>query len=123
MLSYVWFIQHLHVCNTLHLLLVNMRYKALDRFLHADFTSLGGAYHSCYSALCCMAQVISMDPLTRRSRFILCVAVGLGLGVTIVPNWATNNLWNVYPTTSSGLAGFRCFYPHFIAALGPSLGS
>ena len=55
----------------------------------------------------CLAQVISMDPLTRRSRFILCVAVGLGLGVTIVPNWATNNLWNVYPTTSSGLAGFR----------------
>ena len=55
----------------------------------------------------CLAQVISMDPLTRRSRFILCVAVALGLGVTIVPNWATNNLWNVYPTTSSGLAGFR----------------
>ncbi|KAL3137001.1 hypothetical protein ABBQ32_006593 [Trebouxia sp. C0010 RCD-2024] len=52
-------------------------------------------------------KVISMDPLTRRSRFILCVAIGLGLGVTIVPNWATNNLWNVYPTTSSGLAGFR----------------
>lgn len=52
-------------------------------------------------------QVISMDPLTRRSRFILCVAVGLGLGVTIVPNWATNNLWDVYPTTGSGLAGFR----------------
>ena len=48
-----------------------------------------------------------MDPLTRRSRFILCVAVGLGLGVTIVPDWATNNLWDVYPTTSSGLAGFR----------------
>ncbi len=48
-----------------------------------------------------------MDPLTRRSRFILCVAVGLGLGVTIVPNWATNNLWDVYPTTGTGLAGFR----------------
>lgn len=48
-----------------------------------------------------------MDPLTRRSRFILCVAVGLGLGVTIVPDWATNNLWNVYPTTSSGMTGFR----------------
>lgn len=48
-----------------------------------------------------------MDPLTRRSRFILCVAVGLGLGVTIVPNWATNNLWDVYDTTPSGLAGFR----------------
>ncbi len=55
----------------------------------------------------CCIQVISMDPLTRRSRFILCVAVGLGLGVTIVPNWATNNLWDVYPTTGSGLAGFR----------------
>ncbi len=55
----------------------------------------------------CCIQVISMDPLTRRSRFILCVAVGLGLGVTIVPNWATNNLWDVYPTTGTGLAGFR----------------
>lgn len=56
-----------------------------------------------------------MDPLTRRSRFILCVAVGLGLGVTIVPNWATNNLWDVYPTTGTGLAGFRfATQPHML---------
>ncbi len=63
-----------------------------------------------------------MDPLTRRSRFILCVAVGLGLGVTIVPNWATNNLWDVYPTTGSGLAGFRSlllFYLPIVNAVTP----
>lgn len=46
-----------------------------------------------------------MDPMTRRSRFILCVALGLGLGVELVPNWATNNLWT--PPHDSGLLGFR----------------
>lgn len=35
--------------------------------------------HCCY----CM-QVITMEPITRRSRFILCVALGLGLGVELV---------------------------------------
>ncbi|KAL0033065.1 hypothetical protein WJX79_000796 [Trebouxia sp. C0005] len=79
----------------------------------AFFTSipqcvLGGMTTFLFAGVCVSGiKVISMDPLTRRSRFILCVAVGLGLGVTIVPNWATNNLWDVYPTTASGLAGFR----------------
>ncbi|DBB13713.1 TPA: hypothetical protein ACH3X3_000728 [Trebouxia sp. C0006] len=79
----------------------------------AFFTSipqcvLGGMTTFLFAGVCVSGiKVISMDPLTRRSRFILCVAVGLGLGVTIVPNWATNNLWDVYPTTGTGLAGFR----------------
>lgn len=30
-------------------------------------------------------QVISIDGFTRRTRFILAVSIGLGLGVTLVP--------------------------------------
>ncbi|CAM9697695.1 unnamed protein product [Ectocarpus fasciculatus] len=30
---------------------------------------------------------------SRRSRFIVACSMGLGLGVTIAPGWATNNLW------------------------------
>lgn len=30
---------------------------------------------------------------SRRSRFIVACSLGLGLGVTIAPAWATNNLW------------------------------
>lgn len=42
----------------------------------------------------------------RRERFILAIALGAGLGVTIVPQWTTANLW---PTDgmSETLRGFR----------------
>ena len=33
--------------------------------------------------------------------------VGVGLGVTIVPKWATNNLWPETEDMSSTLKGFR----------------
>lgn len=35
-------------------------------------------------------KVITLGSLSRRVRFITAVAIGLGLGVTIVPGWATN---------------------------------
>ena len=40
-------------------------------------------------------------------RFILSMAIALGLGTTLVPGWATNHLWPVVPSMSSGLRGFR----------------
>ena len=51
-------------------------------------------------------KIMVGEHLTRRNRFIMAVCLGLGLGVTLVPAWATNALW---PCTncSSGLKGLR----------------
>ena len=43
----------------------------------------------------------------RRERFILAIALGAGLGVTLVPEWTQNNLWPESDDMSSGLRGFR----------------
>ena len=74
--------------------------------------------------VCLHLQVMVMDPLTRRSRFIIASMFMFGLGpwvccpiamysmthpiikttgVTIVPQWATPNLWPVQPGESSAL--------------------
>lgn len=45
--------------------------------------------------------------INRRERFILAVALGAGLGVTIVPGWTQNNLWPVKDSMSDTLKGFR----------------
>lgn len=37
--------------------------------------------------------IISGDGLNRRNRFITACALTFGLGVTLVPKWAENNLW------------------------------
>lgn len=44
--------------------------------------------------------------LTRRNRFIAACVLAIGVGVSIVPGWATNNLW---PSEglSSGVEGLR----------------
>eukprot|EP00891_Asterochloris_glomerata_P005932 jgi/Astpho2/5932/Aster-02419 len=52
-------------------------------------------------------KIITHDPLSRRNRFILCVSLGLGLGITLVPSWAQNNLWILGPNASGGITGFR----------------
>eukprot|EP01024_Parvocaulis_polyphysoides_P029169 TRINITY_DN2631_c0_g1_i1.p2 TRINITY_DN2631_c0_g1~~TRINITY_DN2631_c0_g1_i1.p2 ORF type:complete len:132 (+),score=22.67 TRINITY_DN2631_c0_g1_i1:133-528(+) len=52
-------------------------------------------------------KVLSLTTLNRRSRFILAVALGLGIGVSIVPQWATNALWPVEPDMSDAERGFR----------------
>ncbi|CAM9679279.1 unnamed protein product [Ectocarpus sp. 13 AM-2016] len=38
-------------------------------------------------------KILSSTGDSRRSRFIVACSMGLGLGVTIAPAWATNNLW------------------------------
>lgn len=43
----------------------------------------------------------------RRERFILAVALGAGLGVTIIPQWTQNNLWPVTDGMSDTVKGFR----------------
>lgn len=43
----------------------------------------------------------------RRERFILAMALGTGLGVTLVPGWIQNALWPVTDDMSDGLKGFR----------------
>jgi len=45
--------------------------------------------------------------LHRRSRFIVACALALGLGVTLVPQWAENNLWPADPNMSPGMEGLR----------------
>ena len=43
----------------------------------------------------------------RRERFILAIALGAGLGVSLVPEWTQNNLWPKTDGMSSTLSGFR----------------
>lgn len=54
-------------------------------------------------------RVISMNFITRRNRFIIAMAMSVGVGVTIVPQWAAsaNGLWPLDPNMSAGLRGLR----------------
>lgn len=63
-------------------------------------------------------RVVNMKGgLTRRNRFIVIIALGIGLGVNLVPSWVNisgqssyplqGNLWPVNPRWSSGYRGFR----------------
>ena len=56
-------------------------------------------------------KIITLGDFGRRNRFILSMSLAMGLGVTLVPNWATNALWPVTPGMSNGVHGFR--YPFF----------
>lgn len=38
-----------------------------------------------------------MNGMQRRDRYVALVALGVGLGVTVYPQWATNALWPVTP--------------------------
>ncbi|EFN55989.1 hypothetical protein CHLNCDRAFT_145360 [Chlorella variabilis] len=51
-------------------------------------------------------KIIVGDHLTRRNRVILAFSMALGVGVTLVPQWATNALW---PCTgcSEGVKGLQ----------------
>ncbi|KAK9845023.1 hypothetical protein WJX74_009785 [Apatococcus lobatus] len=51
-------------------------------------------------------KVATHDGLPRRSRFILAVSIGLGLGVTLVPDFIANNFWGANHH-SQGLNSFR----------------
>lgn len=69
---------------------------------------LGGMTTFLFANVCVSGiKVISIDGFTRRTRFILAVSIGLGLGVTLVPGWATNNLWPVTKGMSTGVRSFR----------------
>ena len=50
-----------------------------------------------------------MNFITRRNRFIIAMAMSIGVGVTIVPQWAAspNGLWPLDPNMSAGLRGLR----------------
>ena len=54
-------------------------------------------------------HILSTTPggIGRRERFILATAIGSGIGVTIVPEWITNNLWPASDGMSSATAGIR----------------
>ncbi|KAK9817183.1 hypothetical protein WJX72_010737 [[Myrmecia] bisecta] len=52
-------------------------------------------------------RLMGMTNYNRRVRFIQVMSVGLGLGVTIVANWGTNDLWNITPGMSSGVKSIR----------------
>lgn len=39
-------------------------------------------------------KILASTNISRRDRFIVACSLGLGLGVTIAPAWATNNLWD-----------------------------
>ena len=70
---------------------------------------LGGLTTFLFATVCVSGiKVITLSPLNRRNRFVIAISLGLGLGVTIVPEWATNHLWPVVPSMSGGLRGFRC---------------
>ena len=52
-------------------------------------------------------RIMSAGGIGRRERFILSIALGAGLGVTLAPQWTQNNLWPETEDMSSGLRGFR----------------
>lgn len=69
---------------------------------------LGGMTTFLFANVCVSGiKVASIDGFPRRNRFILAVSLGLGLGVTLVPAWATNNLWPVTPGMSTGVRSLR----------------
>jgi uracil-xanthine permease len=69
---------------------------------------LGGMTTFLFANVCVSGfKVISIDGFARRNRFILAVSLGLGLGVTLVPGWAENNLWPVTDGMSDGVRSFR----------------
>ncbi|KAL6771374.1 XUV1 [Auxenochlorella protothecoides x Auxenochlorella symbiontica] len=51
-------------------------------------------------------KIMISQHFTRRNRFVIACALALGIGVTLVPNWAQNNLWN-NPNLSEGVQGVR----------------
>lgn len=51
-------------------------------------------------------KIMIADHLGRRNRFILACAMALGIGVTLQPGWATNNLWPA-DGLSEGVKGLR----------------
>ena len=69
---------------------------------------LGGMTTFLFASVCVSGiKIVTLGGLSRRVRFITAVALGLGLGVTIVPAWATNHLWPVVPSMSEALRSFR----------------
>lgn len=56
--------------------------------------------------ICCL-QVLMNEGIDRRRRFIATVACSLGIGVTINPGWATDNLWVATSTMPSGVRAVR----------------
>jgi uracil-xanthine permease len=69
---------------------------------------LGGMTTFLFANVCVSGfKVISIDGFARRTRFILAVSLGLGLGVTLVPGWATNNLWPITDGMSTGVRSLR----------------
>lgn len=51
-------------------------------------------------------KIMVGEHLTRRNRFIMACSLGLGIGVSLVPAWATNALWPC-TTCSPALKGLR----------------
>lgn len=51
-------------------------------------------------------KIIVGDRLTRRNRVILAFSLALGVGVTLVPQWASNALWDC-SGCSAGVEGLR----------------
>lgn len=69
---------------------------------------LGGMTTFLFANVCVSGiKVISIDGFSRRNRFILAVSLGLGLGVTIRPGFATNNLWPITAGMSTGVRSLR----------------
>ncbi|KAK9806190.1 hypothetical protein WJX72_004800 [[Myrmecia] bisecta] len=70
--------------------------------------ALGSLATFIFASICVSGiKLMSIDPITRRVRIILTMSLAVGLGVTIVPQWATANLWPIYPTTSTGMKTLR----------------
>lgn len=55
----------------------------------------------------CPLQLINMNNLPRRDRFITMVALGVAVGVAIVPQWAQGALWPVHSGMSRVERGIR----------------
>ncbi|KAK9795575.1 hypothetical protein WJX73_005235 [Symbiochloris irregularis] len=96
------------VCCGLWLFLFGVIAKIGAFFVAIPYPILGGMTTFLFACVAVSGiKIIILGGLGRRVRFITAIALGLGLGVTIVPGWATNHLWPIVPSMSEALRSFR----------------
>lgn len=73
---------------------MNQRFQIAAFFTSIPDCVLGGMTTFLFANVAVSGiKILASAGDSRRSRFIVACSMGLGLGVTIAPAWATNNLW------------------------------
>ncbi len=69
---------------------------------------LGGMTTFLFANVACVGiKIIASAPITRRTLFILTMALGWGLAVELLPNFVDQNLWPATPDMSPTMKGLN----------------